>query len=217
MTFSITATSASPRHGHYEIDGEKYVRVSTVLGIIAKPGLEAWRQKVGAEEANRISNEAAEHGTALHKILEDIDLGFPIPEPSMDDATIEAYLMWKREHVRRVLMVEQRVHHERLRFAGTLDRLYELHDGRRLIYDVKTGRSVDGIYRLQGAAYWDALEAMGEDGIDGRGILHLPRALPGTLRAWEYDDDERDRKCWRAVLRLYRWHQRRGDEWRSTR
>lgn len=224
MTFTVSAT-AHPRHGAYEIDGVKYPRVSTILGVIARPGLEAWRQRIGAEEANRISNEAAEHGTALHKILELIDRETdPIRRGLVESAVlpayepvVTAYLHWTDTNVDRVLMVEQTVHHVRHRYAGTLDRLYLLRDGRRVLADFKTGGSVDGVYRLQQIAYQEALEEMDEGPIDGRLILHMPRAKPGTLAVIDYDDEERDRRCWRAVVRLWRWQQRHRDDWRQSR
>jgi hypothetical protein len=217
----FTGAPASPRHGAYEIDGVKYPRVSAILGVIARPGLEAWRQKVGFEEANRMSNAAAEHGTALHKALEILDTHTRSVwrREQVDDflPAIEAYRQWCREHVAAVLMVEQTVYHVRHTYAGTLDRLYLLRNGRRVIADFKTGTSVDGIYRLQQTAYQEALEEMGHGPVDSRLILHLPRARPGELRVIEFDDDERDRRCWRAVLRLYKWTQRHKDDWRQSR
>jgi hypothetical protein len=116
-----------------------------------------------------------------------------------------------------VLMVEQVVYHERHRYAGTLDRLYLLRDGRRVIADFKTGSSVDGAYRLQQMAYQEAVEAMGQGPVDGRLILHLPRVRPGQLTVIDYDDEQRDRRAWRACLRLWRWNHRHQNDWKVNR
>ena len=51
--------------------GEMYPSVTTVLGSRDKSWLYEWRKKVGEEEANRISQRAANRGTRLHKICED--------------------------------------------------------------------------------------------------------------------------------------------------
>lgn len=219
MTFYATAHPTPDRlHGAYEINGRRYPRVSTILGVISKPGLEVWRQKVGLEEANRISAEAADHGTTLHAILEALDKGEHRGERFTPfRPTINAYLQWRDAHVHQVQMVEQVVYHERHRYAGTLDRVYLLNDGRRVLADFKTGTSVDGVYRLQQTAYQEALEAMGLGPVDGRLILHMPRTKPGTLTVIEYDDDERDRRAWRSAVRLWRWNERHRLDWQKTR
>jgi hypothetical protein len=214
MTFTITAPDPLPRHGRYEIDGERYARVSTVLGTIAKPGLEAWKRKVGYEEAERVSRAAAELGTAIHKLCEDFDTLNAVECPADLRPALAAYVDWKHANVSEVVMVEETVVHKRHRYAGTLDRLVRLRDGRLMILDLKTGKSVDGIARLQQSAYEVALEANGVT-VDGRMVLHLPASNPGVIRAIEYDDDATDRATWLALLRVWRWTTMHGSDWRT--
>ena len=49
-------------------------RVTTILSLTQSPekeaGLQSWRNRVGEETATKIMNEAANRGTAMHKILE---------------------------------------------------------------------------------------------------------------------------------------------------
>lgn len=53
-------------------DGQKYPSITTVLGSTAdKTWLEEWKQKVGVEEARRVSKRATNRGTRIHKIIED--------------------------------------------------------------------------------------------------------------------------------------------------
>lgn len=219
MTFLITPSPTPDRlKDRYEINGQKYPRVSTILGVISKPGLEAWRQRIGVEEANRISTEAAEHGTALHKALEMIDNGEHRDERFTPfRPTLNAYLAWRDQYVDQVLMVEQVVYHVQHKYAGTADRVYVLNDGARVVGDFKTGKSIDANYRLQLSAYAEALEAMGHGPIDGRVVLHLPRIHPGELKIIAYDDEQRDRRAWRAALRLWRWNQRHQNDWKVNR
>lgn len=205
-----------PRQGAYMIDGERFVRVSTVLGVLAKPGLEKWKHDVGIAEANRISSEAAARGTAVHKVCEDVDNGIMTRCPDDLRPFLTAYLDWKARNVQSVEMVERTVAHRQRKYAGTLDRLFLLKDGRRVLADMKTGKSVDGVYRLQQIAYVEALEAEGED-VDGRLILHMPSSRPGLLTVIEYDDELGDRKAWRALLHLYRWNLRHQNDWKATR
>jgi len=224
MAFPITATE-HPR-GWYEIDGVRYPRVSRIIGLIAKPGIGTWRERLIREgrDPDAETKEAAGYGTALHKILEDIDreptqydsARISIATPFEHRETVAAYMRWRVANVARVLMVEQTVYHENHRFAGTLDRLYLLKNGARVIGDFKSGKSVDGTYRLQQMAYQEALESMGQGPVDGRLILHMPRIRPGELKIIEYDDEERDRRAWRACLRLWRWYERHKNDWRAT-
>ena len=60
---------------HYEINGiEKLPSVTTILKATEpnekRESLQAWRDRVGDENATRIVDESAARGTAMHKILE---------------------------------------------------------------------------------------------------------------------------------------------------
>lgn len=50
--------------------GNKLPSVTTVLGYFKKQQLQEWRQRVGYDEANRISNRAATRGTKFHNMVE---------------------------------------------------------------------------------------------------------------------------------------------------
>ena len=60
---------------HYEINGiEKLPSVTTILKATEpdekRESLQAWRDRIGDENATRIVDESAARGTAMHKILE---------------------------------------------------------------------------------------------------------------------------------------------------
>ncbi len=50
--------------------GEKYPSVTTVTGLLTRDHIKLWRERVGAEEANRISTTAAKRGTKMHSLFE---------------------------------------------------------------------------------------------------------------------------------------------------
>jgi len=52
-------------------EGILFPSVTHALGDMKKGTLEAWRQRVGIEEANKISRKAANLGTRVHKLAED--------------------------------------------------------------------------------------------------------------------------------------------------
>jgi len=59
---------------HYEVGPEKLPSVTTILAATQsdekRASLEAWKNKVGGIEAERIKNTAATRGTAMHSYLE---------------------------------------------------------------------------------------------------------------------------------------------------
>ena len=59
---------------HYDVSNEILPSVTTILQATQseekKASLAKWRQKVGENEAERVRNEAASRGTAMHKFLE---------------------------------------------------------------------------------------------------------------------------------------------------
>ena len=64
---------------HYDIETKKLPSVTTILAQTLpadkKNKLEEWKKSVGEEQANRIKNEAANRGTAIHTVLEKYLLG----------------------------------------------------------------------------------------------------------------------------------------------
>lgn len=223
MTFQITAPSLHPR-GYYEIpdaDGVivRYPRVTAILSVLSKPGLGKWREKLIREgrDPDAEAQEAADRGTAIHALTEAVDLGAAAECPSDLLPFVCAYRDWKAEHVAAVEMTERLVVHRRFGYAGKLDKVVRLRDGRRAIVDLKTGRSLAAETRLQLSAYADALEDEGVTPFDVRLALHLPWSNPGQLVAVAFDDDERDRRVWRSALRLWKWQHTHRDFWRQTR
>lgn len=51
-------------------DGQYVPSITTVLSILSKDAIDAWKKRVGDEEAARVSLEASERGTRVHSICE---------------------------------------------------------------------------------------------------------------------------------------------------
>lgn len=207
--------------GGYRIGDLIYPRVSSILGIIAKPGIDGWKRKVGFEQADAIAERSTTFGTLVHAACERVAHG----EPSNDVARslefggdlsaaqcVSAFARWLDESVLSVVGIERTVWSERYRYAGTADLLVELLDGRRAVCDIKTSKSLSEGYRLQLEAYRMALEEMGEP-YEARLIVWLPSTHPGVYVEREYADDAEDRRAWQAALCLYQFVQRHGRDW----
>lgn len=208
--------------GGYKIGDEVYPRVTSVLGVISKPGLDGWRKKVGFVEADRIMAEAHEHGNAVHAGCELIAKGDTVEavrnklradRMSTDViVAVEAFGYWFRKSVSRVVGSEQICWSNMYRYAGQTDLLVELADGRRAVLDIKTSNSLSETYRLQLRAYQMALAERG-DMYDTRMVVWLPKTYPGRCVTRPYLSDEDDSVAWLAALDLYRWKQSVDKDW----
>lgn len=66
----LVATSTDRGREYACPNNTSYPSITTVLGILNEEAIQAWRARVGEEEANRISTEASTRGTRVHEILE---------------------------------------------------------------------------------------------------------------------------------------------------
>ena len=64
-----TVTESSGRH-YQTPEGASLPSITTVLSILSRDSIAAWRKRVGNEEANRISHRASSRGTRVHEIIE---------------------------------------------------------------------------------------------------------------------------------------------------
>ncbi|MEL6397591.1 MAG: hypothetical protein AAFR26_00730 [Cyanobacteria bacterium J06626_4] len=148
----------------YEINGHQYPGVTTVLSVTkpaeARKALQAWRQRVGVETAQAISNKASSAGTRLHKQIATYLRDEPIaiaPDLSGYWQSIEPLL----NQVEEALLVEGAVWHEQ-GYAGFPDAVV-VYQGRVCVCDWKTAirpKKLEWItdYFLQVAAYATAIE-----------------------------------------------------------
>lgn len=147
-------------------------------------------------------DKAADLGTKIHEAAEAYKLGKPMP-PWPDDiapsmAQFERFLL---AFAPTFEQVEQTVYHRAQRYAGTLDAILTLSDGKRVIVDYKTGKAVYPEVALQLAAYRyaeymrlpDNTEAPVPE-VDAAAVLHL---LPGS---WQFIDVRADQEVFTAFL-----------------
>ena len=73
-TYPPSTRSLIEGNRHYDISNEILPSVTTILQATQseekKASLQRWKAKVGENEAERVRNEAASRGTAMHKFLE---------------------------------------------------------------------------------------------------------------------------------------------------
>lgn len=180
----------------YVIGDRHYNRLSHVLGIIPRPGLEKWRKEVGEEEAQRIMVEAADFGTLVHRVTEASDKSNlwkwkeVLKERPDIVACVEAWERWRDRFVKEIVDIEKVVWSDEWLVAGTTDRAVIMKgDDDVSIVDIKTG----GLWETVGvqlAGYMVMYnERGGAKGPARRRIaVQLPRKDPGTRRIKEYSE-----------------------------
>lgn len=124
-------------------DGVRLPSVTTVLGAKKKEAIMKWRQRVGAEEANKISRKATSRGTNLHSICEDylnnrIDYYSGVMPDAMEMfKTIKPYL----NKINNIHYQEQALWSRTIGMAGRVDCIAE-YDGVLSVIDFKTSRKI---------------------------------------------------------------------------
>ncbi len=70
-TFQNLETVSIGGKRHYVTpQGNVYPSVTTVVGLHSEKSIQEWRNKVGEEQANKISSQAARRGNNLHRLCE---------------------------------------------------------------------------------------------------------------------------------------------------
>lgn len=136
--------------------GKSYPSVTSVLGLLGKSEILAWRARVGEEEANRVSARAARRGTAIHSLCEDYLLNKEVNPGPFDLDTFKSIQPFLNR-INNVHCLETQLYSDYLQVAGTVDCIAEF-DGKMSIIDFKTSKRVktrDDIYGyfMQTAAY----------------------------------------------------------------
>jgi hypothetical protein len=209
-----------PVEHRYTLDGRSVPGVTTIINqTMRRPELERWREWVGTEEADRIRDEAAEHGTLLHAAaaviasdVEDIPFG-------MDPGFAESYAefsAWFETNVDEVLSIDGKaacevpVYDATWWYAGTADAIVRL-KGRKT-YDLADWKTVWQLYdsvRMQTAAYRHAVQPTVDVKIGGRIVVLVPRPKPGqkrpSLSVHRLESQAGDFNAFTACLMLYRW------------
>lgn len=67
---SMTRVQADGKRFYETPEGQRYPSVTTVTGLLTRDHIKLWRERVGAEEANKISSVAARRGTKMHSLFE---------------------------------------------------------------------------------------------------------------------------------------------------
>ena len=133
------------------IDGKRFYvtpkgklpSITTVLSILSRDAIKAWRERVGEKEANKISTKASRRGTSVHAMCEDfINNDFDAKKYLPNDReTFNSIKPILEEHLDNVYAQEVPLWSEYLGVAGRVDCIAEW-DGKLSVIDFKTSRKL---------------------------------------------------------------------------
>jgi len=137
---TLDRTDAPDGRRYVTLEGKSYPSVTTVLSLVNRDSIAAWRKRVGEEKANQIGTQAANRGTAVHNIIEKYinneDTSDFMPHVKQSLQNLKPLI---DKHVTKVFATECSLYSDHLQLAGTCDAIVEW-DGVPTIVDWKTSR-----------------------------------------------------------------------------
>lgn len=136
--YSLDQQTSKKGRVYVDDEGNKYPSITTVLSILNKEAILAWRKRVGEEEANKISTRAATRGTKVHDMIERYVLNEDPGEPDL--ISVSNFKEVKPiidENLSKVYATEKRMFSKHLGVAGTVD-CVGVWNGKDSIIDWKT-------------------------------------------------------------------------------
>ena len=113
----------------YTIDGIPHDRVTAVLDYFMTPGLLAWRDKVGLEEAKKQGKVAKAIGTRVHGLIKKHWETGNIALTKNDGVSVvncmKAYQRWREAEGLTIANMEKMIYNSQLGLAGTLDMILD--------------------------------------------------------------------------------------------
>jgi len=134
----------TPVGRHYtNPNGAVYPSITSVLGELSRDSIEAWRARVGAETANKISHRASTRGTAVHDILEKYVNNQEIPKDTFPHIlnSLNKLKPILNSGISKVYGQEVALYSDYLKLAGRVD-CVGVYNGVPSIIDYKTSNKV---------------------------------------------------------------------------
>uniref|UniRef100_A0A6M3IGB9 PD-(D/E)XK nuclease superfamily protein n=1 Tax=viral metagenome TaxID=1070528 RepID=A0A6M3IGB9_9ZZZZ len=150
-------------------EGTRVPGATTVIGMLAKPALVAWANKLGLQgiDSTKYVDNLADIGTLAHHLILCRHKGEMADTSDYSENQIElafnclkSYTFWEDQHTIKPLLVEAELVSETLKYGGTPDLYCEL-DGELTLLDFKTGKALYSEVMYQLAAYRNLLNDYG--------------------------------------------------------
>ena len=161
--FAQSTTNEDGSRVYVNASGVAYPSATTVLSVLSRDGIAKWRARVGAEEADKISNKASTRGTKIHSLTEtylkneDLKEAYTSTNASLLDLEMFKKFLPILDPISNIHCQELALYSDHLRMAGRVDCIAE-YNGQRAVIDFKTSGKLKkkqhiSSYFMQTAAY----------------------------------------------------------------
>jgi len=193
----------------YEVDGKAFPSITTVLGAIPKPGLDAWRKSVGEEAAKWEMNRAARRGSAVHTLVEQYLKGETLSIRDVLPLGMFKLLKPYLDQVDNIHCLEQIMYSKNLTIAGQVDCIAE-YNGKLSVIDFKTANkervdSWNENYYIQCTAYAYMYEELFGTPIDQ--IVILQAGEDGSAKSFIKNKADYKDKLEKAIKDFYKYYE----------
>jgi hypothetical protein len=203
-----TKTKAHQRYKNQ--NGDIVPGVTTVLGLLAKPALIVWANRLGLQgiDSTKYRDEKAEIGSLAHAmILADLK-GEKVETSDYSQEQINqaencylSWLEWRKGKKLEPIVVETPLVNEAYQFGGCPD-FYGRINGELVLGDYKTGGIWDESY-YQTCAYATLLTSNGYDLPEKIIILGIPRTEDEKFQEVTYTNFDKGWEIFTSLLRVY--------------
>jgi genome maintenance exonuclease 1 len=161
LTFPKLTRVDGPNGRFYRTPDGDFKSVTTILSErLDHSAIDAWKQRVGPEEANRVSQQASRRGTAIHNLAEQYLLNNKDYAKGAMPINVQTFSFIRSildNNIGTIYGIEALLYSRLLKAAGTADLLAQ-YNGINSIIDFKTSKRIkteDQIesYFIQTAAY----------------------------------------------------------------
>ena len=192
----------------YDIKGQNYPSITSVLSIRKKEGLEKWRQSIGESVANWEMGRAARRGKATHTLVEQY---LKNETPSIRDVLPLGLFKLMRpylDQIDNIHCLETVMFSDKLTVAGQVDCIAE-YNGKLSVIDFKTAnkeRQEDWVenYFLQTTGYSMMYEEIFGKKIEQ--LVILIAAEDGTMTSFVKDRKEYEQTLIESIDSFYKYY-----------
>jgi genome maintenance exonuclease 1 len=180
---------------------QKFVSITSVISHFSKEKFAKWREKVGEEEANRVTKRATSRGTDAHTLIEHHLLNQELPTVQPISEHLFKIAKPALSRINNIHALEGSLYSQYLGVAGTVDCIAEF-DGELSIIDFKTSKQpkprewIDG-YFVQCCAYACMLHEL--TGLSVKKFVIIMTCENGEVEVYE----ERDKAKYIRMLTQY--------------
>ena len=177
-------------HTHLKLkDGTRVPGATTIAGLLDKPFLIKWANKLGKQgiDVKEYVDNEARKGTLIHTIIESHNTKEPVDLANYTDEEIDNaskifyqhYMGCENQHQVEPIFSEHSLVSEQYKFGGIID-FYAKLDGVYTVIDFKTSKSINNEHLLQVSSYVQLLKENGYQ-VDQLLILDVKKTLDTPL------------------------------------